>query len=286
MTTFHLAQRKITIPLFNDLELKHYFENGYLRIEFIDDVVVLGANLIKFPNLARLKNTIQIDGCSLSEKRRVLIEVAEFCRNEFVIEELKEWSWSISTVLYDKSEDKFSKSLCRTLFYDGKKGRLNDVEANSLISEYCKLTYEADLTPEHNYKLERYLAHDIYLKGVPDKLDRDKYIEVAKNIGFYPLSDSRVCEVARNFHNFPHSVEYMPADKIAQLTVNLRRAETILRMRAKNYNKPRNPLDVIAKKSAECYFCKTKGFFGSPPFTSFMSQLWQSQVCDNCLGSK
>lgn len=286
MATFFHGEHEISIPFFSDIDLKQYFDQGALIIDFVGEVVILAADPRVDARLAKVKNTLLVDGHSFAANHRVLIEVSEHCLNSFVLPELQEWSWKVTAVMYDKPADKFSKSMCRTLFYESGKGKISHGRAVGFIAEFVKLTHEADLTPEHKYKFDRFYAHDVLLKNVPNKLSKDLYKDCARNLGFLPYSDAKVSEFARNFHKFPYSCDYLPAEKIAEITVHLRRAETILSSKASLYNKPRNPMDIIKATGAECYFCGVKGIFGYPPFTSFMSQVWQSQVCDDCLSKK
>lgn len=283
MAKFSLGQREIIIPNFSDQELKSFFDARALVVDFVGDVIVLGLDAANWPELSKIKNTMQIDGNPFATFQRILAESSNYCSNSYALSELQNWSWQVRAILFDRPADRFAKSLSRTLFFERGNGKISTEKASYLLSKYAESSHEEDLTPESKRKFERFYAHDVILKDVPDRLTRERYEETSKNLGFHAYSDKKVREFASNFHRTPISCEYMAAEKIAEMTVHLRRAETILSQLVGKYNKPRNPLDAFRGRSMDCYFCKVKGDFGVPPFTSLLNNFCQTPICDNCL---
>lgn len=117
-------------------------------------------------------------------------------------------------------------------------------------------------------------------------LDKDCYIAECRKLNGEPKSDKKALEFARLFLLCPVDCNYLSAEKIAIVTLHLRRAERLLRDRMALQDRPKNPLGFVKNNKVKCYFCGVCGSVGAFPFTSVMSAIWQTPACDMCLKGK
>ncbi|MBT2866333.1 hypothetical protein JQK19_03685 [Chromobacterium violaceum] len=280
---FIVKGKKITFLGFSDDQLKKHFENGSILIDIIDDVVFLGANTLHYKELNFVLYRTFVDKNPLTMYNRIIVGIYGAERFEYRIEEHREYHWFVRATYFDAHQT-VSANLARTVHYEGYTGYPSEDAVNFALQDTLRMAHEADLTPEYDNRRERWIASESILKDVPARLSKEQYREICRRLGIIPKTDGKATEYCAVFKNFPVSCDYLPADKIAEVILHLRRGATIMEYKLKNNTQPRNPMGFQQNQTVTCYFCKTKGWLGMPPFNSALAFMGQTPVCNRCLG--
>lgn len=277
-----IKEKRISFLGFSDDQLKKYFESGSILVDVIDDIIFLGANTLHYKELNLLLHRTFVDGNPLTMHNRVIAAVYGSERFEYRIEEHREYHWFVRATLFDANKTT-NANLARTVHYEAHTGYPNEETVSLSLQQALRMTHEADLTPEQDNRRERWIASEVILKDVPSRLSKEQYRETCRQLDIIPKTDAKATEYCAVFKNFPVSCNYLPADKIAEVILHLRRGATIMEYKLKNNTQPRNPISFQKNQSVTCYFCKTKGWLGMPPFNSALAFIGQTPVCNRCL---
>lgn len=282
ISSFFLKGREITFSNIDHIHLKLYFDQNAITIELIDDIVFLGFNSLLFKELDLLPHRIQINGKHFASYQRILTEVKMYERFPYRLDGERGSYWTITATLYDANRHSLS-NLARTIYYSIHQGEPDHGKISLEINQALRDAGEADLTPELDRWFERWMALDVILKDVPKFLNKEQYREACAIVGCATMTDRKASEFAKCYLLVPVSCDYLPAKKIAEDIVHLRRAATILNDKLRNDNPRNRPIISNDKSPVTCYFCKKPGHIGIPPFMSPLVRTGTTPICDICL---